>query len=123
MSAIAIVRWRFGGDVHVTQLIVCRHGAPCSNITGVVRGAVQPRLVSGFAFARDRMEDPEFLSGANVKSHYIAFDVFLVRTRAALSQRWANDDDIARYDGRRTVADLAGGIGRDCQIQLLEEID
>ena len=110
MAAVSVVGRRFGGEVHVSQLVIGRERTPHADVAGVVRRSVQPGLVAGLAFARDGVEDPELLAGANVERQDVALDVFLVRAGAALRQRRTDDDHIVGDDRRRTVADLADRI-------------
>src|SRR5207248_4181995 len=86
MSTVSIIGWRFRIQVNVSESFISGEGTPNAGVAGVIRGAVQPRFIARFAFAGDRVKDPQFLAGANIESQYVALHIFLVRAGAALSE-------------------------------------
>src|SRR5207237_7974377 len=114
---------RLGVEVDGSQRFIRREWSPDTRVARVFGGSIQPSLVSGFALAGNRVEDPQFLSGADVEGHDVALHIFLVRVHAALSERGTDHDDIIGNNRCGTVSDLADQIACYRYIQLCEEID
>src|SRR5262245_14487850 len=67
MPSVAVIGRRLGRQINVSQLVIGRDRSPHADVARIVRGSVQPGLISRFAFARYSVEHPEFLSSANVE--------------------------------------------------------
>src|SRR5262249_36768575 len=109
----------FHGNVDVAEVLVDAKTGPRTGVTRVIVRTVQPRFRTRLTFPGHRMEDPDSFSGADIETHDVALHVFLVGDRAG-QQRRTDHDHVVRDHGRGAVADVAGGIAFEIQIQLLE---
>ena len=121
MSAISIVGRVLYIEIHVPKFLVGGKRSPNAGVAGVIRRPIQPCVVTELAFAGNRMEHPQLLTGMNVEGHDVALDVVI--GRGARRQSRSHDDHVMRNHGRRTVADLSDQVAFVIQVQPFKKID
>src|SRR5437588_1263055 len=106
MAAVVIAGWQFDWQVDHSEFFIDADLTPHTRIAGVGGRVVFPRFGPIFVRQRNRMENPEALSGSYIKSADIALHVLFTHRNAPRSVRRADDDGVAGDDWRSMESDV-----------------
>src|SRR5215510_1228779 len=107
MAAVVVAGRQFDRQVRHAELLVDADLTPDAGIAGVRPRVALPRVVAKFAWRRNGVEDPEALAGSDVEAANVPFDIRAAGRHAARLVRGADDDDVARDDGRGMQTDFS----------------
>src|SRR5262245_57470171 len=107
MAAVVVAGRQFDRQVRHAELLVDADLTPNTGIARVRPRVSLPRVVAKFARRRDGMENPEAFAGTDVEAANVPFDVRAAGRDAARLVRGADDDDVARNDGRGMQTDFS----------------
>ena len=107
VAAVLVDGRRLDRQVDEARFGIDRDLRPHAGVAGPLPRAVLPRLVTGLARARHRVEAPDLLAGAHVEGAHQALDVRAVEIAEAFEHRRADDDHVVDDGRRRVQADFA----------------
>ena len=99
VAAPEVVGCALDGEIDHAQLGIGRHHRPDGCCAKVLPAVILPRVVAEFAGARNRVEGPQALAGADVEAAHIARRAALPLDRVVADH--LDDNNVAHDDARR----------------------
>ena len=122
VGAEVVARRQFHGQIRDAELLVDADLRPHPGVAGVRPRIFFPGVVAELTGRRNRVEDPQAFTGADIEAADVALDVRFSARHSARLVRSAHDDDVLGDDGGGVEADL-GALRVDALVVVLLEID